>query len=437
MSDGIGPQRTHAPQRMRGRLGSASTLSRWWGGALNGLLGDSQWADIEQIYWTERLRIWQRMGRDHMVGGLLRSIELPIEQGTFTVRPPADATELEQRVTELVEQWYLRAIDWKLAVRAALTALQYGFSVLEQEWELRAGMWELAGLWYRPQHTILDDVRDQAGDLVGLTQFLPHGGVVTLPREKLCLWSVGSLGAADWTGRSILEPSYKAWLLKDQAERITAIGHQRWSAGIPMIRALLDSQGRPFNVDEQERAKIEQVLRGLEVNSEAYLYVPGGFEAGMLDRNVQATTPLEWVRHLDRSIALSMLATHLVVIESGGGGTGPGKINTSSISDVFLQVVKAIGDEWCSVVQQQSIEPLVRANWGPTVRPPILGVRSTYQASVYLLGYLVQSGIVLPSEQLERLVYGILGVDYVPGERRMPDEVIEVDRDEEQEEENG
>jgi len=421
------------PSGMRGRLGSAATLGRWWGGGLHGGFGDSRWADIDSVWWQERLRIWRRMGRDHLVAGLLRSIELPIEQGTFTIRPPTDPSAAETDIADMVEQWYLRDIEWKTAMRGALTALQYGFSVLEQEWELRRGYWQVVGLWYRPQHTLLDELRDGAGRLTALQQFLPYGGVATLPIEKLCLWSIGSLSDADWTGRSLLEAAYKAWLLKDQAERITAIGHQRWSAGIPMIRALLDSQNRPINVDEAERQKIEEVLRGLEVNDQAYLYVPGGFEAGMLDRRVQATTPLDWVRHLDRAIALSVLATHLVVIESGGGGQGPGKITTSSVGDVFLQAVKALGDELCSVIQEQSIRPLVRANWGPDVRPPVLGVRSTYQASVYLLGYLVQSGIIRQSEQIERMVYSLLGVEYDPESViEEPDETIEVDEPEEE-----
>ena len=420
--------RALAPRERR-RLGrlmqsdrGSSNPGRIGGGLYGGIYGTvdgSQWDtdQVEALTWPQDLQTYQKMRRsDHQTEAILRSIELPIEQGQFAVRPPPEATDQENMIADAVEDAYLRRLQggWEMAIRASLTCLQYGFSVMEQTWEVSdiegMSMAAPARIAYRPQISITGEMRKD-GRLTGLVQTDDRNDI-ELPLEKLILFSVGRLAEDGWRGTSLLRAAYKAWLLKDQAERIVAIGHQRWSAGIPMIQGELDGDGKPVNVSDEERAEIEQTLRSLEADEQAFMYVPGGFKAGILDRNTnfQGHTPLDWVRHLDDAMARAILALHLTL---GGAGSGSRSLGTSFV-DVFLHGVQAWGDMICDEITEQSIRPMVEWNWGEQKRYPRLTVRNIYATSLERLGYLMQSGVIKPTEALERYIYESLGLDYSP-----------------------
>lgn len=403
-------------RRERGTTSPGRNAAGFYNSGLYGGIDNSSWVAelVAELVWPRDLETFQRMRRsDHQVEAILRSIELPIEQGQFAVRPPPEATAQEQMIADTIEDAYLRRLDggWEMAVRAALTHLQYGFSVLEETWEPRDGLVLPRRLSYRPQISITGERRDDEGRLLALNQTTDRDDV-DLPVEKILIFATNRLSPDQWRGTSLLRSAYKAWLLKDQAERITAIGHQRWSAGIPLIRGMVDKEGKPINVSTQEREAIIQTLKELESTDQAYLYVPSGFEAGILDRQGRAQTPLDWVRHLDDAMARAILALHLTL---GGSTSGSRSLGTSFI-DVFLHAVQAWGSKFCDVVNEQSIRPLVDFNWGPQQRYPRVAVRNIYATSLERLGYLMQSGVLRPTEALERFVYESLGIDYAPGD---------------------
>ena len=95
---------------------------------LYGGIDNSSWVAelVAELVWPRDLETFQRMRRsDHQVEAILRSIELPIEQGQFAVRAPPEATAEEQTIADAIEDAYLRRLDggWEMAVRAALTHL--------------------------------------------------------------------------------------------------------------------------------------------------------------------------------------------------------------------------------------------------------------------------------------------------------------------------
>ena len=390
----------------------ASTTAGLYGG-----IDNSSWVAelVAELVWPRDLETFQRMRRsDHQVEAILRSIELPIEQGQFAVRPPPDPTAEEQTISDKIEDAYLRRLDggWEMAVRAALTHLQYGFSVLEETWEPRDGLVLPRRLSYRPQISITGERRDDEGRLLALNQTTDRDDV-DLPVEKILIFTTNRLSPDQWRGTSLLRSAYKAWLLKDQAERITAIGHQRWSAGIPIASEAWSTRkesqstspsrsGRPSSTRSKPSKRTEQ----------AYLYIPSGFEAGILDRQGRAQTPLDWVRHLDDAMARAILALHLTL---GGSTSGSRSLGTSFI-DVFLHAVQAWGSKFCDVINEQSIRPLVDFNWPGQQRYPRVAVRNIYATSLERLGYLMQSGVLRPTVALERFVYESLGIDYAPGD---------------------
>lgn len=406
-------------ERRRGTTSPGRSAVGLHSGFYSGI-DNSQWIGelVTDLIWPRDLETYQKMRRsDHQVEAILRSIELPIEQGQFAVRPPPDASAEEQMIAETIEDAYLKRImgGWTMAVRCALTGLQYGFNVLEETWMTQ----QVDGMSYalpyrfdyRPQISITGEMRANDETLTHLMQTTINDDVA-LPMQKLVVHTVGRLTTDQWRGTSLLRSAYKAWLLKDQAERITAIGHQRWSAGIPSIRALMDSDGKPVTVSTEERQDIISSLQALESDDQAFLYVPSGFEAGILDRRAGTMTPLDWVVHLGDAMARAILALHLTL---GGATSGSRSLGTSFI-DVFLHSVQAWGDWVCDGFNEQSIRQVVDFNWGPQERYPQLAVRNVYQTALERLGYLMQSGVVRPTEPLERYVYESLGIDYEPGD---------------------
>ena len=142
---------------------------------------------------------------------------------------------------------------------------------------------------------------------------------------------------------------------------------------------MTDKEGKPIPVSENERQAIIDTLKALEADEQAYLYIPSGFEAGILDRQGRAQTPLDWVRHLDDAMARAILALHLTL----GGATSGSRSLGSSFIDVFLHAVQAWGDKFCDSVTEQSIRQVVDFNWGPQKRYPRLAVRNIYATSAW------------------------------------------------------
>ena len=356
-----------------------------------------QWAaaptreHVKELHGRRGLTLYDRMRRsDYQVAAVLRAVTLPIRQGTWSVDPAGKSDE-ERTIAERCERamFHDMSTTWDDAVRWALLMLPFGFSVLEQVLEVKDdGLVFPRKLDIRHPLSFDGDRRDADGTLTHLVQDI-DGERRELPVRQLLIFSTDREGD-DWRGTSILRPAYKPWLIKDDLERLNAVMHARWSAGIPTMKV-----PSTVEVNSPEWREAEKSLKALRSHERAFMIYQDGWEPGTLAKSSGTTQPLESIRHYDAAIAAAMLAMH---ISLGGARTASRALGATFV-DAFLHAIQAWADYVGEVLTRFGLRDWVRRNWGERERYPIVRVRNIHRIALQTLGYLVQTGVIPPGDE--------------------------------------
>ena len=363
---------------------------------------------VPELTDSKRLETYRKMRRsDPTVSATLRSIELPIRQGTYDVTPPSKPTDTETEIAKRISEWLFEGLNWKQILRSSLTSLTYGFAVMEKVYD-RVGKYIVpTKLGFRPQRTIEDERRNSRGELSYLIQRL-ESFRAELPRSKCVIISVDAESQEDWRGQSILRPIYKPWLIKEKMEIINAISHERFSAGVFILKA-------PERVlDEDKEWKIaEEGVKNLIAGLAPYAMLPNGWDLSILERNTRPVDLLPFIKELKDDIKTAPLALHLRL---GGNDSSGSKALGVAFVDAFLHAVQAWADIVVDAYNDDLIKELVILNWGIQERYPRLTVTNIYKSALTELGYLMQTGIIKPTEELVRYIFEQYGIRIDPGE---------------------
>ena len=355
--------------------------------------------DIQAYYTYRKMR-----RSDPTVSAVMRSIELPIRQATFDVSPPVDKpTVAEKDQAKYISDWLLDRLDWGKSIRQAITSLTHGFAVLEKVYERSRGKIVPRKLAFRPQNTLIDDKRDSNGELTALIQDI-DGRRIELERERLILFTVGGESGSDWRGQSLLRSAYKPWYIKERMEIITGIAHERFTAGIPYVIAPDGAVEGDENWKSAERA-----LENLHAGTHSRVVIPFGWVFSILERKSQPMDPIAFIKELKDDIKTAPLALHLRL---GGNDTSGSKALGVTFVDSFLHGVQAWGNLIVESFNEDLIKDLVHQNWGfrEGMRYPKMAITNIYKSELKVLAYLVQVGIIEPTEELVKYIleqYGI------------------------------
>ena len=191
-------------------------------------------------------------------------------------------------------------------------------------------------------------------------------------------------------------------------EIVNAISHERFSAGIFDVEApekVLDD-AREWAISE---AAIQNVINGIA----PYIIKPFGWKASILERKTNAIDILPFIRELKDDIKTAPLALHLRL---GGNDASGSKALGVAFVDSFLHAVQAWADVICDAWNEDLIKELVIINWGPQERYPKLTVTNIYKSALTELGYLMQTGLIKPTEELIRYIFEQYGIRIDPAE---------------------
>lgn len=205
---------------------------------------------LKELRGERGARVYREMAdNDGIVGAVLFAITMLIRQCKWTVQAVDDSAEAELAQKFVEEIMDDMAKPWSSVVAEACSMFVYGYAPLEIIWKRRGGPETkdkarqsafddnrigIRSIALRAQTSIVRwDIDPEDGLVTGLVQQPPSGQQVTIPAEKLLLFTTTD-ERSNPEGRSILRNAYRAWYFKKRIEEIEGIGIERDLAGLPV-----------------------------------------------------------------------------------------------------------------------------------------------------------------------------------------------------------
>jgi|SRR5665213_119215 len=251
---------------------------------------------------------------------------------------PASKDEVDIEVCDRMKRELMgRKIIFHDLLREVLTFLDFGHFVAEEVFENTEdengpyiGFAKIAS---RKQRSILKWSQDD--DTPGITQILPSGGSVNIPRQKL-LYVVNEQEGENYLGVSLLRYIYKPWKIKDSLEIMNAISLEKMGLGIPYIKKNVNG----LTTDETELEDARDMLRQQRANEEAYFEYPDSIEIGFTDMKGSTTKEIiPTIEYQDHQILLSVLAQFLLLGSNDSAGS---KAVSADHSSMFVKSIQAV-----------------------------------------------------------------------------------------------
>lgn len=377
------------------------------GGA--GMLLEENW----DLRWPHSSRIFAKMDReDAQVRSTLAAVELPPQRTTWRIDPNGADPEMVRLVSEDLRLPVLGEdgrnpiavtaghASWTEHLGHAMKYLTYGVYFFEKVYKTIDGrdrLWKIAP---RPPLTIREIKTDPDGGLRSIVQAPADGKSkpVEIPVERLLVYvndpTVG------WTGRSLLRPAYKHWVMKDRLLRLEGQVLHRNGMGVPSYTA-----GTPERQDEVDAG--QEIVEGITAGDHTGVSAPFGAKFTIEGTKGQLVSPREAIAYHDHAIAKAALA-HVLNLDGKGGSYALAETQL----DMFIQSLQTTAEHVAITATRYLIEPLCRVAFdqeddpiaGPFPRLMFDPIGSKKELSPNDLAILTQSGIILPDRDLEEEV---------------------------------
>lgn len=396
------------------------------------------WDDLQnertpEMRWPTNLAVYEDMDdTDGQVGSVLSAIVTPILRANWRVDGTGCRPEVTAHVASdlglpivgegpTVQPARTRGrFSWTEHLQIAVPDhLQFGHAVFEQVYHPPAadGLMHLRKLGFRPPRSIAAWNVARDGGLISVQQFAPTatagsathgtgGAGVTLPVSRLVVYVHRKKGS-NWTGRSVLRPAYKNWLLKDRFLRLQALVAERNGMGLPVYTAQND---HPDNI-----AAGEEIAANARAGDDAGISLANGAKFELKGVTGQIPDLLSAIKYHDEQIARSMLANVLNLGQNRG--TGSWALGTT-LNDVLSMAIDAIAEGIRDTANRHVVEDLVDLNWGTSEPAPRLVFDEIGSKSAEIVGAiasLVQAGVLHADEDLETFIRTTLGLPAYTG----------------------
>jgi len=349
------------------------------------------------------LKAYDEMRRsDATVKAALRAVKLPIKSAEYRIDAAAD--DENRVVANVVHKSLFEFVNWKKFLNEALTHLDFGFTVFEMVFEPRYidGKLRLAlvKLGFRKPTTI--QAWETEDHQPGVTQLLPMGKTVSIPIEKLLVFTNDEEGD-NFQGISLLRSAYKHYYIKDRLYRIDAVGNERQALGVLDITI-------PKGADPKDKARIRKAARNLRANESSYIDHPEGWLIQFMDMKAGTLKNVEpSISHHNRQILMNVLAQFL---DFGASGAAGSRGTSEDHSRLFELGVKDIADYIVETLQNKVIKLIVDLNFNVTEYPQLqVGNISDENIPVVTAAIkaLVEAGVLHPRSADENNVRKMIG----------------------------
>lgn len=386
--------------------------------------GFSQWEQFERVpdlQWPASVETFTRMVReDSRVSSLIAAITLPIRRTPWRIESNGARDEVVEFVAKDLGLPIVGGDDlpqptrtkgkfsWTQHLAWALSELVYGHSVFEQVYADHGdGLAHLGKLAPRPQRTISAWNVALDGGLMSIEQMAPASTAkvmfgpapLKIPIGRLVVYT-RDMEPGQWVGNSLLRPSYKHWLLKDELIRYQAVAIRRNGMGVPIATS-------PEGATQDDVSYLARMAQNYQGGSNSGGALPPGADLKLL--GVQGNLPdiQAAIAYHDNMIAIAGLAHFLNL--SGGGSYALAAVQ----ADTFVQSVQTFAESIRDTATAHIVEDLVDINWGvdePSPRIVFDEIGSRQDATAASLKMLVEAGLLSPDVLTEQSVRQQVGL---------------------------
>lgn len=372
----------------------------------------------------------QMVRTDTVVRAALLMVVLPLQSAVWSVQAggtgPRDEEAAALARTALFDLLQWPQVVWDLA----MPAMKYGHGLAElvaaptelaltvdgpdgQRVTPRRAYWGVR-IAARAPHTISRWDVDEHGDLRSVDQDIDTPTTrrrVTIPGDRLVLWTNERSGPGDVLGTSILRSAYRSWFVKEKLEVIDAIRSERAGVGVPVAW----DGDRPG-----EGARLTEALSAIRANEDAVLVLPGSRgvpdspHVEMLDMRASSNASVEaGLRYHTTQILWSVFSAWQ---QLGQDGTGA-RATADTQSGPFYLLLQALADQLAQVIGRQVLPRLTEWNFAGAAPPVVTAGGITHVDAGAVVSHVAQAinaGLITTDDALERHIRDVLDLPAPP-----------------------
>lgn len=399
-----------------------------------GLSGLRQYSGILDEEWHPKLRgrqadrVYTEMAANcPMIGAALFSMEMLIRQCTWRF-DPSDTSDPE---SVWLADWFDgarldMASTWDQFLSDALSQMTFGWSLFEILYKLRKGdsidpifqskhndgFWGWRDFAIRSQDSRDSWKFDDEGATLGMHQrVITDSSLRFIPMEKCLLFRVRSHKQSP-EGRSLLRSAYRSYYYMTREMEYEAIGIERNLAGLPIAKIPWQCMTAGATADEAALfTAAKKIVQHARQDTLSGLVWPGafdregkqtGFDFELMSASGKNVADADVIIKRHRAdIMVSLLAEVLLLGQSGTGSWALASEQTNLMSMALNAILKGIAE----TIQNKAVVDLARLNGFNLDKLPTLAYSDVEKQDALKLSQslatLVQSGIIVPDDELE------------------------------------
>lgn len=253
---------------------------------------------------------------------------------------------------------------------------------------------------------IEDDPR--TGRIVRAKQMMPNADWI--PGDQL-VWYAPEKEGRNWHGVSMLRAMYGPWRLKKALMIAAAIGWDRFSVGVPVVRY-------PMGGGSKAKAEAENIARNIRVHERAWVALEGndaqGWKLDIVGGTGNMGDPVPLIRLYDEQIAAAALQQFSKLGTTPTGARAVGEI----LVDPFYQAVSAYANYVAGIRQREAIRRFVTMNFGEQYECPKIRVGKIQSKNVLVLAqaieFLSAAGLSFTDRETQNDVRDMLDLKHLP-----------------------
>lgn len=383
------------------------------------VLVDALLENTPALIWPRTNLTFARMRNEPQIAAILAVYFLAIERARWAVDGDGCRDEVTQQIADDVglpvkgtdaepTGARRRKFCWSDHLRVSLLDQVYGHMGFEQGWVQTGGMWRLNQVQERMPQTVAELHLNSDGTLASLEQRAEIAGKPPIIKtsNNALVWYVNQREGSNYFGRSMLRPSYPAWLIKDQVMRVHATSIRRFGLGVPGVEA-------PPGATPAQVQAAGNLAANFKASDHAGNGMPPGFKFTLTGMTGNVPDAVAFLAYLDQQMTRSTLTSLLDMPTSQRGSRALGE----TIMDVMVYAQQAVADQHAAAATSQIVVPLVDANWGENEPAPQIcvgDVGADLELTAQDINFLFQWGALVNDRPLEdwiRQRYGLPPVD--------------------------
>lgn len=284
----------------------------------------------------ERVRTFNEMLRDPVVGAVMFMIENTARQVSWEITP-ASSSDVDRAAADFLEsQLYGMSHTFQDFLSEALSMIPFGFSIHEIVYKkMKDGKIGWKKLAPRGQETVDRWILDDHDGIHGFIQkddWSAHE--VSIPIEKLLLFRPGTR-RNNPEGVSGFQSAYRPWYFKKKIEIIEAIGIERNLAGYPVLSVPMDVFAKNEGASMM-RAHAEQIVSRIRRDEQMGAVLPPGWKLQLISSEGSSTIDTDRViQRLDVRMSQSVLSDMILMGHSGSSSFALAEVKGAIFAQAF------------------------------------------------------------------------------------------------------